>query len=202
VVFLDEKNDVTFKESRLLHTSFSILIVTFLFSALPEWSNLFFVINATVAIGAIAASVISWKRTELKRRYFSILSYGLLFCLSFMSVQPILRVAWEQGSSIWIYLGLVWVVTFVVTTFMKESIFQAFSNTYESRFSISFHIVVLMFILVTPFVIILTNIDDLHSQTTQFYMFGILLYVFSVLFLIILPALLKHPKDILKEEKM
>lgn len=197
---MDEINDLTFKESRLVHTSLTIVIVTLMFSALPEWSTFFFYMNAIVAAGAISVSVFSWKRTELKKRYFSVLSYALLFTMSFMGAQPILRVAWGEGNSLWIYLGAIWVIAFIVTTFLKESIFQAFSNTFENRFSISFHIGVLLLILAAPVLIILTNTDDLYSQNTQFYMFGAFLYICSMLLLIMLPAFLKHPKDILKEE--
>jgi hypothetical protein len=197
---VDEINDLTFKESRLVHTSLTIVIVTLMFSALPEWSTFFFYMNVVVAAGAISVSVISWKRTELKKRYFSVLSYALLFSLSFIGAQPILRVAWGEGNSLWFYLGAIWVITFFVTTYMRENIFQAFSNTFESRFSISFHIVVLLLILATPIVIVLANMNNLYSQNTQFYLFGALLYICSILLLIMLPAFLKHPKEIMKEE--
>ncbi|WP_113927012.1 hypothetical protein [Bacillus sp. P14.5] len=55
-------------------------------------------------------------------------------------------------------------------------------------------------ILATPVVIVLANIDDLYSQNTQFYLFGALLYICSMLLLTMLPAFLKHPKEIMKEE--
>jgi hypothetical protein len=199
---VDEKNNLTFKQSKIMHGTITIIMITFLFSALPEWSITFFMVNAGVGILAICIMLISWKRTKLEKRYFSLSSYCLLFALSFMSVQPILRVAWGEGNNSWIYLGLIWLITFIVTTLMKENIFRAFSNKLESRFSIAFHIVVVVFILLTPIVIVLANFDDLYNQDTQFYLFGAVLYVCSMLFLIMLPAFLKHPKDILKEEKM
>ncbi|RIW29357.1 hypothetical protein D3H55_19025 [Bacillus salacetis] len=197
--YMGEKNNTPFKESKLIPSAATYVILAFLFSAVPEWSKTIFIMNSIVAGTALLITVIYWKVAEYKRRYFSVASYCLLFTISFTSVQPVLRVSWAEGNSLWMYLGFLWIVTFMVTHILKEGIFQAFSKTFESRFSISFHIVLFGVLFTAPIVIFLTNLESIFNQNTQFFLLGMLLYVISLFLLIMLPALLKHPKDIIKE---
>jgi hypothetical protein len=199
VVYLDEKNNLSFKESRIPISILTIIISAFLSSAIPTWSGLFFGINCTVLVGVFIIVMVTWKRTVLEKRYFSILSYCLLFSLAFMGAQPILRVSWESEGISWLYLGVLWILTYVITTFMKENIFQVFSHTFENRFSITFHLIVLLLILLTPGVIIIGNVMKFKGGDTQMFIFGAVTYVFSIVLLMIMPALLKHPKDIIRE---
>jgi hypothetical protein len=192
VVFLDEKNNLSFKESRITHVAVSIIIVTFLFSALPEWHTPQFIMNSVVSIILLCVIVAAWKLIELKTRYFSIQSYCLVFSLSFLFAQPLIKYFWQEGNSIWLFLLGIWVGGFVITTFLKENIFQAFSKTFENRFSVAFHIVVFICITVGPMLIIFGNASDFNKNIS----YGLVLYLFSVLLQVTLPAFLKHPKDI------
>jgi hypothetical protein len=197
---LNEPNNLSFKESRIPASILTIAITAFLSSTIPSWSWLFFGLNCTVLIIAFLIVMVAWKRCELEKRYFSILSYCLLFSVAFMGAQPILRVSWESGGMGWMYLGGLWILTFAVTTFMKENIFQAFSKTFENRFSIAFHLIVLVLILLTPVAVITANSMDYDGGGSQMFIFGSITYVFSVVLLVVLPAFLKHPKDIIKEQ--
>ncbi|MEI5907462.1 hypothetical protein WAK64_10375 [Bacillus spongiae] len=189
---MDEKNNLSFKESRILHVTASILIVTFLCSAVPEWYTPQFIMNGVVSIILIIIIVLAWRLVELKARYFSIQSYCLLFSLSFLFAQPIIKYFWQAGNSSWIFLLGIWIAGFVITTFLKENLFQAFSKTFENRFSVAFHIVVFICITVGPLLIILGNANDFNQNIS----YGLVLYLFSALLQIMLPEFLKHPKDI------
>ncbi|MGF2614326.1 hypothetical protein FZC84_19480 [Rossellomorea vietnamensis] len=98
------------------------------------------------------------------------------------------------------YLGGLWILTLVVTTFMKENIFQAFSKTFENRFSIAFHLVVLVLIILTPVAVITANSMGYDGGGSQMFIFGSITYIFSIVLLVVLPAFLKHPKDIINEQ--
>jgi hypothetical protein len=59
------------------------MIVTFLFSALPEWNTPQFIMNSVVSSILVIIMVVSWRLVELKVRYFSIQSYCLVFVFPF-----------------------------------------------------------------------------------------------------------------------
>lgn len=187
-----EKNDLSFKDSRILHVAVSIVIVTFLFSALPEWSTPQFKVNAVISFILMMVIVVSWKTVELKVRYFSIQSYCLIFCLSHLFAQPIIKYFWQKDNTAWIYFASCWIVGFILLHFFREGLFQAFSKIYESKFSSGYHIVVFSFLLLVPLSIGVVKAKDLNSSIG----YGILLYIGSILLLMTLPAFLKKPEDI------
>ncbi|MEI5909625.1 hypothetical protein WAK64_21740 [Bacillus spongiae] len=197
---MDEKNNHSFKE--ILQIIFIIVFITFLSSALPEWYIPQFIMNSVVSSILIIIIVVAWKLgelvelVELKVKYFFIQGYCLLFSLSFLFAQPIIKYFWQEGNSSWVLLLVIWIVGFVITTFLKENIFQAFSKTFENRFSVALHIVVFICIIVGPLLIIIGN-------SNNFYIFYqnipyLVLYLFSALLqmALTLPASLKHLKDI------
>ncbi|XXM72023.1 hypothetical protein ACQ0QQ_20500 [Lysinibacillus sphaericus] len=187
-----EKNDLSFKDSRILHVAVSIVIVTFLFSALPEWSAPQFKVNAVISFLLLMVIVVSWKTVELKVRYFSIQSYCLVFCLSHLFAQPIIKYLWQEGNSAWIYFALCWVVGFILMHFFREGLFQAFSKHYESKFSIGYHLAVFSLLLLVPVIITIIKFKALNISIG----YGIVLYVLSILLLVALPAFLKSPEKI------
>ncbi|MEL3973647.1 hypothetical protein AAEO50_15260 [Rossellomorea oryzaecorticis] len=187
-----EKNDLSFKESRILHVALSIVIVTFLFSALPEWSAPQFKVNAVISFLLMMVIVVSWKAVELKVRYFSIQSYCLIFCLSHLSAQPIIKYFWQEGNSAWIYFASCWIVGFIILHFFREGLFQAFSKIYESKFSIGYHIVVFSFLLLVPIIVTIITVNELNINIG----YGMVLYVLSIILLVTLPAFLKRPEEI------
>ncbi|MGE6756306.1 hypothetical protein ACQKFO_23225 [Rossellomorea sp. NPDC071047] len=192
---MDERNNLSFKESRILHVTVSIIIVTFLFSALPEWYTPQFIMNSVVSSILVIIIVVSWRLVELKVRYFSIQSYCLVFSLSFLFAQPLIKYFWQEGNSIWFFLLGIWVAGFIITTLLKENIFQAFSKTFENRFSVAFHIVVFICITAGPMFIIIGTANDYNKNIS----YGSVLYLMSALLQITLPAFLKHPKAIMSK---
>lgn len=194
---MNERNDLTFKESKILNGMVIILVMTLIYSAVPEWQVERFIFNVAVATVLTIIIFYTWKKTAYKKRHFSILSYCFILHTAICTAQPIIVHFWSEESPVWVYLTVVWIAGFVITHSMKEGLFQAFSNAHENRFSIYFHLFLSICLYASPIFVMISGLREVDQAIT----FGSVSYLFSIIAQITLPAFLKHPRDI-KEDSL
>jgi hypothetical protein len=198
VVCLDKKERIKLKDSRMGATFFCLYFSALLASALPDWSWAYGIVNLSLATVSILLIIRSWMKRDHSKRYFSIMSYLLLFTMAFCFSQPIIRLMILAGSKMWILLIILWVTVLLITTLMKEKIFHTFSEPNKSKASIALHLFLLFIVLATPFLILIGSsvLQQFFRINATFMVCGFLMYILSMILLVIIPGLLIKPEEV------
>ncbi|MGV3464070.1 MAG: hypothetical protein ACO1OT_02110 [Heyndrickxia sp.] len=193
-----DNNRLAFKESKLISATLFCLFFALLFSALPKWNTSVWILNMFIAIIWILRIVIAWLTMKNSKRYFSIMSYGMIFTMSFVAPQPLIRLLIMGKSGLWIMIVAFWVLLFLFTTLSKKGIFKMFKDPFESKGGKLFHIILFIFVLIIPFVLILTTQSGrtIMEQHTEFMGMGAILYILSLFGVFMMPAFLIKPEEV------
>jgi hypothetical protein len=196
VVSLDNDR-LTFKESKLVSAIGFNLFFALLFSAIPEWSTKFWLMNTAVAMFFIIRTVYAWLTMTDSKRYFSIGSYGMIFMAAFVGPQPIIRLLWIGESHLWILFVATWLLVFIVTHLSKWKIGKMFKDPFDSKGGRIFHILFLIVIILLPFIMTFTSQEGttIAEQYIEFMAMGAVTYIISLLCLFMLPAFLIKPEE-------
>lgn len=186
-------------ESKFIPLLIAYLIVVFIFSAIPDWNNIFFIINFFVSVFFLTRTYIARLTMTDSKRYFSISGYGFVFFLSFVCPQFLIRILWELGIHLWIFIVIIWPILFLYFHLMKIDIGIIFKNPLKTRGGIISYILLMIAMILVPIMIISTAISQFEGlfflDYLKFIIGGIILYIASIICLGILPLFLKKSKE-------
>ncbi|EIJ79843.1 hypothetical protein PB1_05742 [Bacillus methanolicus PB1] len=199
---MDRQERIKLKDSKIGSAFFFLYFCALLASALPDWSWAYGLVNLSLATVSILLIIRSWMKRDHSKRYFSIMSYLLLFTMAFCFSQPIIRLMIIAGSKIWILLIILWVTVLLITTLMKEKIFHSFSEPNKSKASIALHLLLFLIVIAAPFLIMIGSLvlQQFIRIDATFMMCGFLMYILSMILLVILPGFLKKPEEVIAQK--
>ncbi|MEI5907456.1 hypothetical protein WAK64_10345 [Bacillus spongiae] len=187
---------VTFKESRIIQTTFLLILMGFLTSFVPEENWMLLTFNMILAlIGGLIFTML-WRRNRRHSvRYFSLLSYVMIVTLSFYFAIPLFRVF--AGTFIF-WLGLLLIIVMSIFPYIySEKIAIGVQNPSKTGLG---KVYLLFSSLIIGFGTILFFNANLSSNPDAFTV-AIFSFMLALLFLFIAPILLITPQrmDELKE---
>lgn len=187
---------VPFKESRIISTTFLLVLMGFLFSFVPDenWSLL--AVNMGLAGLCGILFLVFWLKTRHEsKRYFSLVSYVMIIALSIYFGIPFFRVFAGQLIS---WLGMILIIIMILLPFLhRESIATGVVNPSKNPIGKYFFTVTALIIGfgVTFFATInfSENPDAIALSTFSF--------IIALLFLFIAPIMLIKPSRVKELEK-
>jgi hypothetical protein len=187
---------VPIKESRIVPTTFLLVLMGFLVSFVPEenWSLL--AVNMGLAGLCCLIFFVFWLKTKHEsKRYFSLLSYVMIIALSIYFVIPFFRVFAGQLVS---WLGMVLIIIMIIMPFLnRESIATGLVSPSKNPIGKYFFTV---FTLIFGFgVIFFATIN--FSENPDAIALSSFFFIFALLFLFIAPVLLIKPSRVKELEK-
>ncbi|QTC41022.1 hypothetical protein I7V34_18325 [Bacillus sp. V3] len=182
---------VTFKESRIIPTTFLLVLMGFLFSFVPDenWSLL--ALNIGIAGLCSILFFVFWLKTKHEsKRYFSLLSYVMIIALAIYFVIPFFRVFAGQLIS---WLGMVLIIIMIILPFLnRESIATGFVNPSKNPVRKYFYTV---FTLIFGFGVIFFSTIN-FSENPNAVALSSFFFIFALLFLFIAPIMLIKPSRV------
>ncbi|MBN8194430.1 hypothetical protein JI667_20065 [Bacillus sp. NTK074B] len=180
---------VSFKESRIFHTTFLLILVGFIFSFIPEENWLLFGINMGIASGCfLVFSLLWWQNRHHSKRYFSLHSYFMIVALSVYFAIPLFRVF--AGTFVF-WLGLLLIIVMSILPYIySERIAIGVQN--PSRTGLG-----KLYLLISALIIGYGTILFLNANLTanpDAFTISIFCFMLSLLFLFIAHILLITPK--------
>jgi hypothetical protein len=187
---------VTFKESRIIPTTFLLIMVGFIYSFIPNENWLLLRVNMGVAGLCFVIFTILWRyNRNHSKRYFSLLSYAMLITLSLYFTIPLLRVFF--GSFLfWLTLLLLAACT-LIPYFFSESIAKGVQNPSKSKMG---KVYLIMSMLIVAFGTILLFYVNLQGSQDAFVV-ALFSFGLAVLFLFIAPIFLITPERVKELDK-
>ncbi|MBH9968477.1 hypothetical protein [[Bacillus] enclensis] len=187
---------VLFKESRIIQTTFLLIMVGFIYSFIPYENWLLLGMNMGLAGLCCVIFTILWRyNRNHSKRYFSLLSYVMLITLSLYFTIPLLRVF--VGSFLfWLTLLLLAACT-LIPYFFSESIAKGVQNPSMSKMG---KIYLIMSMLIVAFGTILLFYVNLQESQDAFVV-ALFSFGLAVLFLFIAPIFLITPERVKELDK-
>ncbi|MGM0867771.1 MAG: hypothetical protein ACQEWF_24370 [Bacillota bacterium] len=187
------KKIVTFKESRIIQTTFLLLLMGFLCSFVPEenWALLGLNIGIAVICGFIFVLLWRFNRHHSKR-YFSLLSYFMLVGLSIYFAIPLFRVF--AGTFIfWLALILIAVMA-VVPYFFSENIATGVQNPTKTALGRVYMTTIPLIVVFGTILFFNANLSaDPNALTISIFLFsGAIFFLFIAPILLITPERMKE----------
>jgi hypothetical protein len=183
------KQVVTFKKSRIIQTTFLLLLMGFLCSFVPEenWILLGFNVVLSITMGVVFYLLWTFNQHNSKR-YFSLLSYFMLVALSVFFAIPLFRVF---ADSIIFWLALIFIVAMAATPyFISERIAIGVQNPTITALGRVYIIIVPLIIGFGTVLFSNTNLSANPDALT----ISIFLFLGAIFFLFIAPILLITPE--------
>ncbi|OIU72681.1 hypothetical protein [Rossellomorea aquimaris] len=183
------KEVVSFKKSRIVQTTFLLLLMGFLCSFVPEenWILLGFNVVLSLTIGFVFFLLWRYNRQNSKR-YFSLLSYFMLVALSVFFSIPLFRV-FADSFIFWIALFFL-IAMAAIPYFISERIARGVQNPTKSALGRVYMITVPLIIGFGTILFLNANL----SANPDAFTISIFLFFGAVFFLFIAPILLITPE--------
>jgi hypothetical protein len=194
---MEKNKTVLFKESRIIQTTFVLIIVGFIYSFVPKGNWLLLGVNMGLAGVCCVIFTFLWQNNRNhSKRYFSLLSYVMLIALSLYFTIPLLRMFF--GTFLfWLTLLLLAACT-LIPYFYAESIAKGVQNPSKGKMG---KVYLIMSMLIVVFGTILIFYMNLQGSKDAFAL-ALFSFIMAVLFLFIAPIFLITPERVKELDKV
>ncbi|TQE90695.1 hypothetical protein [Ureibacillus terrenus] len=212
-VMLMEKEKRLIKNFKVIITGIFFLGIILFFSAMPEWNTILFVINLVVAAFFVAWLFFVQKSNSNINKYAFALLYALVFLISFIFPQFLIKLLLKIGTRLWLLLVAGWFIAFIVglAHFFRESKIgkKLYKNPFKNRKGLIFEFFPLTVAMIIAVIIIsvliiygLISLNELTNDRIKFIIEGLLLYIWSIILIGFSPLMLIFYKNESKKDNL